>query len=295
MRIRKSVPGYLFDSVNVLCMGLFCLTVIFPFWNLILISLEGAKEMTSLTFKLTNTYWSAASYRYLLFDPLILRAYSNTIIRTLLGTALGVFVCSLGAYTLSKKELPGRTLLTIILLITMFFSGGLIPTFLLIRQLQLYNTFLVLVLPGMVNVFNVLIMRNFFASVDRGVEESALIDGARYLRVLVSIIVPISMPIIATITLWFAVDLWNEWFEALIFTSGNRYIVLQVLIRRMMESLIKQELSVIDRFNDQFLTRLDADNVQAAIILLTIGPIVLLYPFLQRYFVKGIMVGALKA
>ena len=112
-----------------------------------------------------------------------------------------MFVCSLGAYTLSKKELPGRTLLTIILLITMFFSGGLIPTFLLIRQLQLYNTFLVLVLPGMVNVFNVLIMRNFFASVDRGVEESALIDGARYLRVLVSIIVPISMPIIATITL----------------------------------------------------------------------------------------------
>ena len=183
-----------------------------------------------------------------------------------------------------------------ILLITLFFSGGFIPTFLLIRGLGLYNTFWVLVLPGLVNAFNVIIIRNFFMAIDQGVEESALMDGATYRRILVSIVMPLSMPVLATVTLWTAVNIWNEWFEALIFTSGNDWIVLQEFIRRMMEEVFnKRELAVIDRFNDEFGWQIQRDNVQAAVILITIGPIVLAYPFLQRYFVRGIMVGSLKA
>ena len=183
-----------------------------------------------------------------------------------------------------------------ILIVTLFFSGGFIPTFLLIRNLGLFNTFWALVLPGLVNAFNVIIIRNFFMAIDRGVEESALMDGASYLRILVSIVMPLSMPVLATVTLWTAVSIWNEWFEALIFVSGNDWIVLQEFIRRMMAEVFdKRERAVIDRFNDEFGRRIQRDNVQAAVIIITIGPIVLLYPFLQRYFVRGIMVGSLKA
>ena len=296
MTIRKGIGSHLFDGVNVLFMAVFCLTVIYPFWNLILVSLEGIGEVKALRFKLTNTFWSTSAYRYLLFDALVLRSYRNTILRTLVGTAMGVFICALGAYTVSKRELPGRHLLMMILVITMFFSGGFIPTFLLIRGLGLYNTLWVLVLPGAVNAFYIIIIRNFFMAIDKGVEESALMDGATYLRILVSIIIPLSMPVLATVALWMAVQYWNEWFEALIFTSGNDWVVLQVLIRRMTEEVInKREIAVIDRFNNEFGEKVQADNVQAAVILITIGPIVLVYPFLQRFFVRGIMVGSLKA
>ena len=153
-----------------------------------------------------------------------------------------------------------------------------------------------LVLPGVVQAFNVIIIRNFFMAIDQGVEESALMDGATYLRILVSIVMPLSTPVLATVTLWTAVSIWNEWFEALIFTSGNDWIVLQEFIRRMMEEVFnKRELAVIDRFNDEFGRQIQRDNVQSAVILITIGPIVLAYPFLQRFFVRGIMVGSLKA
>lgn len=296
MTVRRGVGSRAFDGVNVLCMAAFCLTVLYPFWNLILVSLEGIGEVKALRFKFTNTDWSASAYRYLLFDSLVLRSYRNTILRTVVGTVLGVFVCSLAAYTVSKRELPGRGVLTAILIVTLFFSGGFIPTFLLIRSLGLYNTFWALVLPGLVNAFNVIIIRNFFMAIDPAVEESALIDGATYLRILVSIIMPLSMPVLATVTLWTAVGIWNEWFEALIFVSGNDWIVLQEFIRRMMAEVFdKRERAVVDRFNDEFGRRIQRDNVQAAVIIITIGPIVLLYPFLQRYFVRGIMVGSLKA
>lgn len=296
MTMRRGIGSHAFDGVNVLCMAAFCLTVLYPFWNLILVSLEGIGEVQALRFKLTNASWSAAAYRYLLFDSLVLRSYRNTILRTVVGTAMGVFVCSLAAYTVSKRELPGRGLLMAILIVTLFFSGGFIPTFLLIRSLGLFNTFWALVLPGLVNAFNVIIIRNFFMAIDRGVEESALMDGASYLRILVSIVMPLSMPVLATVTLWTAVSIWNEWFEALIFVSGNDWIVLQEFIRRMMEEVFdKRERAIIDRFNDEFGRQIQRDNVQAAVIIITIGPIVLLYPFLQRYFVRGIMVGSLKA
>ena len=296
MTIRRGIGSHAFDGVNVLFMAVFCLSVLYPFWNLILVSLEGIEEAKVLRFKLINTHWSPSAYQYLLFDSLVLRSYRNTILRTVVGTALSVFVCSLAGYTLSKRELPGRGLLMAILLITLFFSGGFIPTFLLIRGLGLYNTFWVLVLPGLVNAFNVIIIRNFFMAIDQGVEESALMDGATYLRILWSIVMPLSMPVLATVTLWTAVSIWNEWFEALIFTSGNDWIVLQEFIRRMMAEVFnKREIAVIDRFNDEFGRQIQRDNVQAAVILITIGPIVLAYPFLQRYFVRGIMVGSLKA
>lgn len=296
MTLRRSIGSHAFDGLNVLFMTAFCLTVLYPFWNLILVSLEGIEEAKALRFKLTNQHWNASAYQYLLFDSLVLRSYRNTILRTVVGTAMSVFVCSLAAYTVSKRDLPGRGLLMAILIITLFFSGGFIPTFLLIRGLGLYNTFWVLVLPGLVNAFNVIIIRNFFMAIDRGVEESALMDGATYLRILVSIVMPLSLPVLATVTLWTAVSIWNEWFEALIFTSGNDWIVLQEFIRRMMEEVFnKRELAVIDRYNDEFGQQIQRDNVQSAVIIITIGPIVLLYPFLQRYFVRGIMVGSLKA
>ena len=168
MTIRRGIGSHAFNGLNVLFMAAFCITVLYPFWNLILVSLEGVEEAKALRFKLTNQHWNASAYQYLMFDSLVLRSYRNTILRTVVGTAMSVFVCSLAAYTVSKRDLPGRGLLTAILIITLFFSGGFIPTFLLIRGLGLYNTFWVLVLPGLVNAFNVIIIRNFFMAIDQG-------------------------------------------------------------------------------------------------------------------------------
>jgi len=283
----------LFDILNYMFMIIFCITILYPFWNLLLLSFADIRTSSVLGFSLWNKYWTLDSYIYIFQNDRVLNAYINTIFVTVATTVLTLIMTVLGAYPLSKRDLPGRDLITIFLLIPMFFSGGIIPYYLLIRGLGLYDNVLVLIIPAIFSTGNMIIMRNFLQAQDKSLEESAFIDGATYFDVLVHIVIPLMTPVLATIALWTAVGKWNSWFDAMIFTRGQRILVLQLLVRNMLTSP-EVELRDVDAFNRLHNRRIWSNSMKAATIVITIGPIVATYPFLQRYFIKGIMIGSLK-
>lgn len=293
--MRRKTPGdIVFDIFNYLFLILFALTIIYPYWSTFLLSFSDNKESTSLGLHLWIENWDTQAYKFALSKygnvPL---AYFNSIFRTVIGTVLTLIFTLLAAYPLSKKNLPGRNLITIYFLITMFFSGGIIPLYLLVRNIGLTNTRWSLILPRLVFGFHVIIMRNFLMTIDNAYEESAFIDGANYFQIALRIIIPLSKPVIATIALWNAVAHWNSWFDAMIYIRSESKIVLQLLVRRMI-----QDIWFLDESIRQFQTAekalLPTKSVKAAITIITIGPIILLYPFIQKHFIKGVFLGSLK-
>ena len=291
---RKSAGDVIFDACNYLLLAVFSITILYPYWYVLLLSLADAENASGLGLRLWNSGWSLHSYEFALSKyGNVVRAYGNSIFRAAVGTAGGLVFTLLAAYPLSKKNLPGRSVVTIYILITMFFSGGIVPEFLLVRNLGLFNTRWAVILPRLAVGFYIIIARNFLMTIDDAYEESAFMDGANYFQVLVRIVTPLAKPLLATIALWLAVLHWNEWFQAMIYTRDESKIVLQLLVRRMI-----QDLFFIDEAVRQFQTAREAtlpsQSVRAAITVLTIGPIVLVYPFLQRHFIKGVFAGSLK-
>lgn len=291
---RMGVGDRIFDTCNYLFLLLFSVTVIYPFWSQLLISFSGPGEAYSLGFRLWLSEWSTDAYAFAFTRyGNVGIAYRNSIARTVIGTVAVMAVSLLGAYPLSKKDLPGRNIMTLYLLITMFFGGGLIPTYLLIRGIGLLDDFWVLILPTMTSAFNIIIVRNFLMTIDKSLEESAFLDGASFYQILPKIILPLSKPVMAVIALWAAVQHWNAWFDALIYLPSKDKIVLQLLLRRMLQE-VNYFQRALRNFEDITQVRLPSQSARAAVTILTIGPIILFYPFLQRYFVKGIFVGSLK-
>ncbi len=291
---KQSAGSAIFDSLNAIFMILAGITFLYPFWITILTSFSGHQASMSLGFHLWLSEWYTTAYRFAFsrFGRIGV-AYGNTIFRTVAGTALIVSFTLLGAYPLSKKRLPGRNLITIFFLITMFFGGGLIPTYLLIRRIGLLNNRLVYILPLATNAFYIIIMRNFIMTIDDAYEEAAFVDGASYFQILVRIIIPLSKPVIATIVLWAAVAHWNAWFDGLIYITHESKHVLQLFLRRLMTEVIAMT-EHMERFAGIEEEAMPSYAVQAAVTVLTIGPIILVYPFIQRYFIKGIFIGSLK-
>lgn len=286
----------MFDILNVIFFVLVTLTFLYPFWYTFLLSFSGIDDVKTLGFHFWISEWHTTAYSYILNDPLTPLAYANSIFRTGVGTVLTIVATIMAAYTLSKKRLPGRNLITLYFLISMFFGGGLIPTYLLIRNIGLIDSRWVLVVPMIVSGFNIIIVRNFLMTIDVALEESAFIDGAHYLQILFRIIFPLSKPVLATIALWTAVAHWNAWFDCLIYIQSESKMVLQILLRRilMQEQVALDAIYKFGGFMEDGEHRLPPEAVKAATTLVTIGPIILVYPFLQRYFVKGILVGSLK-
>jgi putative aldouronate transport system permease protein len=284
----------LFDSANAIFFILVSITFIYPFWITILTSFAGNRESMSLGFHLWISEWQTQAYKFA-FSRFgnIWVPYKNSIFRTVVGTTIIVIVTLLGAYPLSKKRLPGRNIITIIFLITMFFGGGLIPTYLLIRKIGLINNRLVYILPIATNAYYIIITRNFLMTIDDAYEEAALADGANYFQILVQIMIPLSKPILATIALWAAVAHWNAWFDGLIYVTDESKHVLQLFLRRLMTEVIAMTENM-ERFADTEMLDMPSYSVQAAVTILTIGPIILVYPFIQKYFIKGIFIGSLK-
>lgn len=290
---RSRIADKVFVGCNYCFMVLLCISIVYPFWQTFVLSFSGAKDASTLGIHVWPHDWSLEAYRFLFQYDSIGRAYWNTIFRTVTGTALSVSLTLIAAYPLSKKELPFRGVVTTYFLIPMFFSGGLIPTYLLIKQLGLLDSMLALILPPAVGIFSVIIMRNFFMTIDKAFEESAFMDGAGYWTLLFRIILPISVPVVATISLWSAVAHWNAWFDAMIYIRDRDKTVIQLILREMLtaSSTQVQDLSV---FNGQQQAQITLNNVRAAIILVSIGPIVFMYPYIQKYFIKGITLGSLK-
>ena len=292
---RRTAGGVAFDLVNTLLMALFALSILLPFWIMLVLSFTPNEWANHLGLKLWTREWSIATYRFALSSyGDVVQAYGNSILRTVVGTAAILVATVAAAYPLSKKRLPGRTFMTVVILITMVFSGGFITLYLVVRGVGLLNSRWALILPSMANGFFILIMRNFLMTVDDAYEEAAFMDGANYLQILTRVVLPLSKPVLAVIALWAAVFHWNEWFHALLFINSESKLVLQLILRRMMFLLTSDDL--FDKLDWQDLMGIIVPTkaVRAAVMLLTIGPIVLAYPFLQRHFVKGIFVGGLK-
>ena len=291
---RRGTGAVAFDAFNVVMLTLFVLTIVYPFWTTILLSFSSPSEATTLGFHIWIDTWTTSAYqfafsRYGRIDI----AYRNSVLRTVLGTAITLVITFMAAYPLAKRNLPGRRLMTGYVLVTMFFSGGLVPLYLLVRSLGLINTLWSLVLPHVAMGYYIVILRNYIMSIDHAYEEAALMDGANYPEILLRVILPLSKPIVATIALWSAVFHWNAWFDALIYIRDESKIVLQMLLRRLIQDLrlIQDDMY---GFMDETMLELPTEAVKAAIAIITIGPIVLGYPFVQRYFIKGIFVGSLK-
>jgi putative aldouronate transport system permease protein len=225
----------------------------------------------------------------------IWNGYKNTLIRTLIGTPLSLFVTALGAYPLAKKFFPHRTFWTLLIVFTMFFSGGLIPSYLLVKSLGLIDKYAVMIIPGLTSAFNIVIMRNFFMALPEEIEESCMIDGAGRWRIFLTIVLPLSTPILATVALWLAVGHWNAWFDVLLYITDERKFVLQIVLRRIIITGTQQMMDLTTAgttFVEETLS--SPEGLKAASIYVATIPILCVYPFIQRYFVKGILIGSLK-
>ena len=291
--VQRSIAGRMFDAGNAIVLFLISVTVLYPFWYLFLSSFSPFDEVSSLGLHIWIDRWTANSWRYVFIDNDLFVAYANTLHRTLFGTFLTLLVTFTAAYALAKRDLPGRGFLTVCYVLTMFFSGGLIPTYLLIRSLGLMDTRWVLILPIALNAYYIIVARNFLMAIDQAMEDSAIIDGAGYWTILVRVIGPLSKPVLMTVGLWAAVEHWNAWFDAMIYIDDRNKQVLQLLIRDMLKVL---DFAELDEAGDVLglSEPVPVQSVQSVTILLTIGPIVVVYPFIQKYFVKGVMLGAIK-
>ncbi|RAV01413.1 carbohydrate ABC transporter permease [Paenibacillus sp. YN15] len=289
MRIKRTVEDVLIDTFVYTVLILLSIATLLPFLQAITISVSPSSVVSSFGFHIIPTKFDFEGYKRILEYSLIWEAYRNTIIRTVVATALSVFLYTIGAYPLSKSYLPNRKLWTLIIIFTMYFSGGLIPSYLLVKGLGLYNSFGALILPAAVNTFTLIIVRNFFMTVPQEIEESARIDGANEMYILFKIVIPISMPIIATAALWSAVSNWNAWFDCMIYIKDQNKYVLQYVLRQIL--LQGQSVDVMGESQNIYV---NSETMKMAALVAATLPIICTYPFLQKYFVKGMLIGSVK-
>ena len=289
-KIKRSAGDRAFDWINYLFLALFSLTILFPFWNLFVQSVSSPDSGVVDALQMWPKKFSAFNYKYVLANKYIWTGYRETLIRTIAGTALSVTLTAMGAYVLSKKKLSNRNFWTTVVLIPMFFSGGMIPSYLWMVNLHLIDNRLVLILPGLISSYNLIIMRNFFMSVPEGLEESAMIDGAGSIRIFFSIVLPISKAVLATVALWVMVGHWNAWFDATIYIRDANKLPLQVVLRRILMEGTQQMMDM----NSTDTNHVTPDTLKAATTFVCMLPIMCVYPFVQKYFVKGVIIGSLK-
>ena len=273
-------------------MILFVATILYPFWYLLVDSFSTPEASVQDQVKIWPQAFTLTNYQQVFDNNVVGVAYLNTVIKTVVGTSLILVVCFMAAFGLADSRLPLIKPITFYMILTMFFGGGLIPTYLWYKQLGLINSPLVWFLPTLANAYYIIIMRNFFRAIPQELTECAIIDGATMYQVLFKIIVPLSTPVIATVGLWAAVFHWNEWFFPMIMAPKKELTVLQVLLRRI---LIENQVGqMMDLLEEDEARRSTEETIKAALLYVSIGPIILVYPFIQRYFVKGIMTGSVK-
>ena len=262
---------------------------LYPFWQTLVISFSTPEYASSLGVKLFPPSVTLDSYKSVFKTGSIWVGYANTLLRTVTGTVLTVLVTYCAGYAISRKNLPFKRAITFFITVTMFFSGGLIPTFLTIKSYGLVGSRLALILPMMTSAWNIIITRNYIAGLPDELEEAALVDGAHPLKIVFQVMFPLSMPIVAVLALWTAVGHWNAWFDAMIYCSGESKIVLQLVLRRLLIDS-QAETSILQ----STVAATTPESIKDATIIVAILPIVCVYPFLQKHFTKGVTLGAVK-
>lgn len=285
---RRSREDWIVDGFAYGMAALLVVAIIIPFMQVITISMSPASVVNASGFHLFPTVFDFSGYIKIATDNNFWHSYINTILRAVIGTSCGVLITIITAYPLSKVNLPYRKGLMLFVVFTMYFSGGMIPKYLLIKNLHLTNNFLVYILPCLITGFALIITRNFFMSIPGELEESAKIDGATPWRVLFSIYLPLSKPVVATISLWYCVQHWNSWMDNMLYVTESKLYVLQYVLQTI---LAYGQTADMDTMTDMII---HTETMKMAALVLTLLPIVCTYPFLQKYFVKGMLVGSVK-
>ena len=284
----RNKENIIFDTIVVVFVVLVLIICLVPFMYVISASFSGPKPLTNGEVFLFPKDFTLAAYKEIIIYPNFLKYYGNTILYTVVGTALSLVMTCLMAFPLAHNKLKGHGIFMKFVIFTMFFGGGLIPKFLLVNNLGISNTIWAIVLPMTINTFNMIVLINFFKTIPTELEEAALIDGMGYFGILRNIFIPLSIPSLATITLYYAVYYWNDWFNALVYVKSERYPVMMIL-----RNLVNGTMTM-DPSSAAGPPKTGGIAMKCAVIITSSVPIVVLYPFLSKYFVKGLTVGGVK-
>ncbi|MGG1515443.1 carbohydrate ABC transporter permease [Paenibacillus oryzisoli] len=292
--MKPTVGEKWFYSFNYLILALLGITCLFPLINTIAVSFSDTHAIASGKVTLYPIGWNIEAYTSLIKGTRILSAMQNSIIITIVGVAFSMTVTIMTAYPISRGIFYGRRFFTLAMVFTMLFSGGLIPTYLVVKSLGLMNSYFALWLPALISTYNLLVMRTFFENIPSEVDDAARIDGCSEMAYLMRIVLPLSMPVIATITLFYSVSYWNMFMNVLIYINNTSKFNMTVLIQKMIQSQnLLQEL-VNSGATSGVTVDVVPESLKAAGVLIMVLPMLLVYPFLQKYFVKGVMLGSVK-
>ena len=285
---RKFTLGWF---LRTLILWLIVFIMIFPLLHMLAVTFSDKLSVMQSKVYFWPKGWNLEAYKFILKYELIFTAYKNTLIYVICGTAIALFVLVTGAYALSKKRCPFGKQINILIMITMFFSGGMIPTYLAVKWLGMLNTMWAVILPSAFTAYNMIIMRSFFTQFPAEIEESGKLDGLNDIGVLWYLVLPTSTAILATIGLFAAVSYWNSFFAPLIYLSDQKKYTLQIILRQIvMQSVLSSNTGI----ETQMSKTIAEDSIKYGTIIVSIVPIIVVYPFLQKYFVKGVMIGSVK-
>ena len=287
-KIRQSLGSRIFDVVNITFLLFLAFLTLYPFWGCLIVSVSSVKSYLSSGIHLWPREWAFDGYLYMLGKKELWKSYSNSLFITLVGTSINMLVTTMAAYVLSRTYLKGRRVLMFFAVFTMMFSGGIIPLYIVIQKLRLMNSLWAMILPSAINTYNLIILRNFFHSLPKELEESAFLDGCTDVGVLFRIMLPISKPALATISLFYAVANWNEFFAAVMYINEKKNWPLQLFLRSM---LFENDAAYSSGGENLFLL---GQPMKMAAVMMAIIPIMCMYPFFQKYFTKGALLGAVK-
>ena len=296
MNINQGKGYRIFSVFNILLMILICLMIIFPLYYMLIVSISDGAAIMSGQVNFLPVGFSLRAYRAAFKDANFIKSYWNTVVITVCGTTVNLLMTTLFAYPLSRRDLMGRKLLMKIAVFTMFFTGGMIPSYMLVNSLGMNNTYWALILPGAINVYNATIMRTFFEGIPMDLTEAAYVDGANDVRILWQVILPLSKPILFTLLLFYAVGHWNGFFSALLYLSDKSTYPIQMFVRSVVFSgdTLAMSMASYNSSTEMGAEMLSEEGAKYAIILLSMVPILVVFPFVSRYFKSGVMIGAVK-
>lgn len=292
----RSAQDWIFDIVVYLLIGIITIITLYPFLNVLAISFNDSVDTVRGGVTIYPRKFTLENYKQIFSYSSLLTGFKISVYRTLAGTVAGLVSGSMVAYTLARTDFQGRKFVSTFLAITMYVSGGLIPGFILIKNLELINTFAVYILPGLVSAFNIFVIRSFIDGLPFALQESAKIDGANDFTIYLRIILPLCKPALATVALFLAVGQWNSWFDTYLFNGSNDALTtLQYELMKVLQSTTTNANNMRGGNMTELMAQVSPDSVKMAITIVATVPILVVYPFLQKYFVKGMTLGAVKS
>lgn len=295
-KVKRSLGEQILQVIIYLILIAICMVILLPCLNVLALSFNDGKDAARGGVYFLPRVFTLENYREVFKDGKIMKGYMYTIARVVIGTSLSLMVTTLAAYALKEKKLPGGKVITMLITFTMLFGGGMIPTYIQYKNLHLLDSFWVYVIPGMVSVTYLLMVRTFFEGIPDSLEESAKLDGCGYFGIYTKIMLPLSKPVIAVVGLYTAVNHWNDWFAgAFYMTSSEKWpvqTVMQQMLARAMQS--QKEITSVAQAIAQNANSVTSDSLKMAAVVITTVPILCVYPFVQKYFAQGAMIGAVK-